>query len=189
MTYEEQQEYIRQLADLSDSESNVDEGQVNEEFIPQTAQHESSDVEDSENRIELENENNSDNESEGSADESSDANCLFEKDKTVRHRKPPKTGRVRKHNILREKSGPTKSTQMLSICETFKCMFSDVMCNIIIRETNQKANSVCAAYNAENPGNLAKVWKSFTPEEFEEYLGIIITAGVHHSKSEPTVDL
>ncbi|KAF2892975.1 hypothetical protein ILUMI_13196, partial [Ignelater luminosus] len=121
--------------------------------------------------------------------ESSDANCLFGKDKTVWHRRPPKTGRVRKHNILREKSGPTKSTQILSICETFKYIFSDVMCNVIIRETNRKANSVYAAYNAENPGNPAKVWKSLTPEEFEAYLGIIITAGVHQSKSEPTVDL
>ncbi|KAF2879851.1 hypothetical protein ILUMI_26308 [Ignelater luminosus] len=160
MTYEKQQEYIRQLANLSDSQSDVDEGQVDKEFIPQAAQHESSAVEDvfenSENRIELEDENSSDNESEGSADESSDANCLFGKDKTVWHRTPPKTGRVRKHNILREKSGPTKSTQMLSICETFKCIFSDVMCNIIIRETNRKANSVYAAYNVENLEILQK---------------------------------
>ncbi|KAF2899618.1 hypothetical protein ILUMI_06559 [Ignelater luminosus] len=107
ITYEEQQEYIRQLADLSDSKSDVDEGQVDAEFIPQAAQHESSDVEDvfedSENRIELEDEN--------------------------------------------------------------------------------------STYNAENPENPAKVWKSLTPEEFEAYLGIITTAGVHHSKSKPTVDL
>ncbi|KAF2902527.1 hypothetical protein ILUMI_03660 [Ignelater luminosus] len=193
MTYEEQQDYIRQLADLLDGESDVDESQVDKEFISQTAQRESSDVEDvfedSENRIGLEDENSSDDKSESSVDKSSNANCLFGKDKIVWHRTPPKTGRVRKHNLLHEKSGLAKLTQILSMRKTFKCIFSDVMCDIIIRETNQKANSVYAVYNAENPGNPAKVWKFLTPEEFETYLGIIITTGVNHSKSESTVDL
>ncbi|KAF2892281.1 hypothetical protein ILUMI_13896 [Ignelater luminosus] len=62
------------------------------------------------------------------------------------------------------------------------------MSNIIIRETNRKANSVYAACNAENPENPPKVWKFLIPEEFEAYLGIIISAGVHHSKSKPTAD-
>ena len=63
------------------------------------------------------------------------------------------------------------------------------MCNIIIRETNRKANSVFAASNMQHPNKTPRVWKPITSEEFDANLGILITAGVRHSNNENSKDL
>ncbi|KAF2893896.1 hypothetical protein ILUMI_12280 [Ignelater luminosus] len=86
------------------------------------------------------------------------------------------------HNIFRQRPGPVKSTETLSTHDVFKCIFSDVMCTIIIKETNRKAKSVYDKWNAERPEK--KTCRELTPEEFNRYLGILVTAGVRHSSSE-----
>ena len=64
-----------------------------------------------------------------------------------------------------------------------------MICDIIIRETNRKANNVFVASNIQNPNKAPRVWKPLTSDEFDAYLGILITAGVRHSNNENCKDL
>ena len=58
-------------------------------------------------------------------------------------RRSPNTTRTQSHNIIRHSyHGPVRSTQMRSALHIFKNIFTDVMYNVIIKETNRKANSV-----------------------------------------------
>lgn len=111
------------------------------------------------------------------------------KDNTVWKFAPPNNRQTLKQNLLRMKPGPAKTTQMLSVRETFKFIFDQVMCNIIIKETNRKSKCTLSQWNTENPDKPQKLWNDLTEEEFDGYLGILITAGVNHSCSEDIKEL
>ncbi|KAF2886429.1 hypothetical protein ILUMI_19743, partial [Ignelater luminosus] len=80
--------------------------------------------------------------------------------------------------------GPVKSTETLSARDVFKCIFSDAMCTIIIKEKSRKVKSVYDKWNAEHPDKPKKTWRELTPEEFDGYLEILVNATVRHSSSE-----
>lgn len=63
------------------------------------------------------------------------------------------------------------------------------MRDVIIIETNRKANSVFDAENVRRPNEPPKTWKPLSTEEFDEYLAVLITAGVHHSNKEHVTEL
>ena len=63
------------------------------------------------------------------------------------------------------------------------------MCNIIIKETNRKANSVYSEWNAQNPFKPPKIWKELTSIEFDAYLAILIECGRNHSNNRHTKEL
>lgn len=85
--------------------------------------------------------------------------------------------------------GPKEFTKEFSILETFNCIFNDEMRNIVITETNRKAKSVFDADNKLHPDKQPKTWKLLTTEEFNAYLSVLITAGVHHSNKEHVTEL
>lgn len=87
------------------------------------------------------------------------------------------------------KIGPKEFTKNLSILETFNCIFDDVMRNVVITETNRKAKIIFDAENERHPDKAPKDWKPLTTEEFNAYLGVLITAGVHHSNKEHVTEL
>ncbi|KAG4065245.1 hypothetical protein HA402_012687 [Bradysia odoriphaga] len=86
-------------------------------------------------------------------------------------------------------TGPKLSTKNLSIIDTFNCIFNDEMRNVVITETNRKAKSVFDAENESHPDKPLKIWKLLTTDEFNAYLGVLITSGVHHSNKEHVTEL
>lgn len=119
----------------------------------------------------------------------SPSGTLCGEDGTIWSRSPPPTFQVMSHTILREKRSSASSTRMLSARDTFKRIFSDEMCNIVIQETNRKANQLYMEYNNEHPEIEPKTWSTLTAVEFDAYLGVLITAGVRHSNDEHLRDL
>lgn len=110
---------------------------------------------------------------------------LYGKDETEWHPNPSTTKRsANKSSAAPSSVGPRPSTKNLSIRETFDCIFSDEMRNVIVSETNRKARSVFETENERQPNKPPKNWKPLTNEELDAYLGVLITAGVHHSNKE-----
>ena len=105
-------------------------------------------------------------------------------DGTIWSSQPTIRRKILAHNILRSsQSGPTRKTERLSIIKTFKLLMSDEMIDIIVRETNRKAQQI---YEREQVTNSAKsasmhTFKTLTTSEFEAYLGILLLAGVMRS--------
>lgn len=105
------------------------------------------------------------------------------RDGTVWLSRPPVHRRMLPHNICREGSGPHASTRNLSIKDTFKKIFSDEICSIIVRETNRKGREIIAEYNRTKAKHLKdKTWKPITLSELDTFLGLLIIAGVYHNK-------
>lgn len=83
--------------------------------------------------------------------EPSPANTFVAKDRTMWNQLPPSHHQTPSHNIVRQRSGPHRSTETLSIRDIFKCIFSDEMIDIILRHTNKKARKIYETYNSNNP--------------------------------------
>lgn len=108
---------------------------------------------------------------------------MTSRDGTVWMSRPPVHRRLLPHNICRERSGPHVSTRMLPKKDTFKKNFSEEMCCIIVRETNRKGREIVAKYNELKAAHLKeKSWTPLTLAELDTFLGILITAGVYHSR-------
>jgi len=89
-------------------------------------------------------------------------------------------GRFSKHNILREKAGPTKFAirEIDSISSSFLIYFREPLLKIIIQWTNEEG---CRVYNNE--------WKAIDIIELKRFFGILILIGVYRSKNEAVSDL
>ena len=59
---------------------------------------------------------------------------------------------VATHNIVRQRCGPNRNTNMLSNLDKLKLFFTPKMADIIIRHTNKKASSTNATCNEQNTG-------------------------------------
>ncbi|CAL1687546.1 unnamed protein product [Lasius platythorax] len=138
-----------------------------------------------------------DDDDEDSNDEDSDENeikipaegPLKAKDGTVWEQTVPVHHQTPAGSIIRKRSGPHRSTNTLSIRDTFRCFFSPEMIDVVLKCTNQKACAVYNEWNRKNPDKNQKVWKSVTSREFEAFLGILITAGANHSNTDHTTDM
>jgi len=87
----------------------------------------------------------------------------------------------RRHDILREASGPTRQA-LESGCgdspsRAFKVFMNTECMNIIVRHTNEEAHR-----HEEN-------WWDIDVEELYVFLGLLILAGVYHAKNEAVVQL
>ena len=69
------------------------------------------------------------------------------KDGTKWAETPTSEHQVARYNIVRQRCGPNRNTNMLSNFDTFKLFFTPEMPDIIIRHTNKKASSIHAIYN------------------------------------------
>lgn len=203
MTYEQQVNYLEKLgAAVSDSESDSDNEHVqdsDDDWLPPSLpannhKKDESDIEDvfldSDKEIEVADEDENSDDDLSGVQACNEEQSLRSKDGSIWKSNPcVSSTQTLAHNVLRQKSGPVKATSSLSIRETFGRFFTTEMCYIVIRETNRKAKSVYAEWNNEHPNSTPKSWKNITPEEFDGYLGILVTTGVRHSKKENLRDL
>lgn len=101
---------------------------------------------------------------------------------------PPHEHQTGVRNVLRQRSGPHRSTETLSISETFKKIFTENMVAIIVRHTNQKASSTYANYNADHP-HSQRQWKPVTIPEIYSFIAVLICAGANNSNTDHTFDM
>lgn len=116
------------------------------------------------------------------------ATSYIAKDKTVWNKNPDTENRTGVRNILRQVSGPHRSTEMLSIAETFKKFFTPDMISLMIRYTNIKASQVFAVHNNLHPEKRHE-WKPVTEQEMYAFVGLLLFAGVTSSNGDDLKDL
>ncbi|KAF2905777.1 hypothetical protein ILUMI_00399, partial [Ignelater luminosus] len=96
----------------------------------------------------------------------SDRRVLRGKDNTVWKSQAPASRQTLQHNIPRQRPGSVKSIETLFARDVFK-----------------KAKSVYDKWNAKYSDKPKKLWCEHTPEKFDGYLGILVTAGVRYSRT------
>lgn len=75
------------------------------------------------------------------------------------------------------------------MCDTFKCIFTPEIVDIIVRHTNKKARSVYQDYNKKNPTKQPLCWKDLTATEFYAFMRILIASGANNSNTDHVFDL
>ncbi|CAB3221176.1 unnamed protein product [Arctia plantaginis] len=209
----ERKAYLKKLLGENDSDSSAPSDSDDEDWIPantarrhQIANHEDNsehdEPEDSEDTGEIA-EGNSEVEEEVENSESEEddeevetaepegrgarepSGSFIAKDKTVWSKTPLTQHQTAAHNIVRQRSGPHRSTEMLSISETFKKIFTYEMVDIIVRHTNK---ATYQHYNADHPDSPHQ-WKPITIPETYSFFGILICAGANNSNMDHTFDM
>ena len=110
------------------------------------------------------------------------------KDNTVWQKNPPSQHQTAIHNIVRQRAGPHRSTDTLTISDTFKKIFPIEIINIIVRHTNKKASVMYEEYNAQNRGKTL-TWTAVTSSEMYAFLGVLICAVANNSNTDHTTDM
>ncbi|CAB3232002.1 unnamed protein product [Arctia plantaginis] len=212
----ERNAYLKKLLGENDSDSSAPSDSDDEDWIPantarrhQIANHEDNsehdEPEDSEDTGEIA-EGNSEVEEEVENSESEEddeevetaepegrgarepSGSFIAKDKTLWSKTPLTQHQTTAHNIVRQRSGPHRSTKMLSISETFKKIFTYEMVDIIVRHTNKKAEATYQHYNADHPDSPHQ-WKPITIPKTYSFFGILICAGANNSNMDHTFDM
>lgn len=116
------------------------------------------------------------------------ATTYIAKDKTVWRKDPVPENRPGSRNILRQASGPDRSTQMLSMSDTLKKIITPDMIILIARYTNIKALQCYAAHNNLHPEKQHQ-WTPVTEQEIYAFIGILLFAGVTNSNTDDLKDL
>ena len=73
------------------------------------------------------------------------------KDNTIWLKNAPNLHQTPSRNIIRQRAGPHRITEMLSISDTFKKIMTMEMVDIIVRCTNKKAEAFYQEYNVNIP--------------------------------------
>ena len=110
------------------------------------------------------------------------------KDKTIWSKTPPEVHQTASHNVLRQRRGPCRSTDTLSVGDTFKKIITVEMVDLIVRCTNKKAKTVYDNYNSNNP-NSNRSWRPVTTQEMYAFIGILICSGVNNSNTDHTSEM
>lgn len=122
--------------------------------------------------------NSTDTGEESDADIDQGENILA-KDGTVWSKNKPKISKRLARNILAKKPGRTNySLNFTTKAEVFKLLFSDDIIEIVIRETNNRAQSV-----------LGENWNPVTKEELFAFIGLLLIAGCFKANHEPILEL
>ncbi|XP_017489384.1 PREDICTED: piggyBac transposable element-derived protein 3-like [Rhagoletis zephyria] len=111
------------------------------------------------------------------------------RDGTEWMKEPNVSRQVLRQNIIRNRSGPARCTEMLSIEQTFKCFMNVEMADIIMRHTNKLAKETYNAYNNAHPNTTPKSWTPVSITELYAFFGILIMTGANHSNGEHVRDL
>ncbi|KAF2894408.1 hypothetical protein ILUMI_11765 [Ignelater luminosus] len=87
-------------------------------------------------------------------------------------------------NVMCQKGGAAVFSSLFSAKETFKSIMSNEICDIILRETNQKGRKITEDCNNKlvqkhkaSKRPPPKVFKSFTEEKLDTFSGILLAAG------------
>lgn len=147
-------------------------------------------MEDREDEAELDEDDNESTESVAASNEPSQSTITFiAKDKTIWSKTSPIQHQIPTHNILRQRSGPHRSTETLSISETFKRVFTAEMVDLIVRHTNKKASTVYEIYNEKNPTKKQLIWTNLILQEFYAFLRILIMSGTNNSNTVHSLEM
>ena len=88
---------------------------------------------------------------------------------------------------MRQRSGPSKSTETLSISDIFLKIFTVEMADIVTRHTNKKAFSVYSSLNLNSDSK--REWKPVTVQEIYSFMAILICSGVNNSNTDHVSDM
>lgn len=194
--------YIKRLFGDSTEESEVEDDSEDEDWLPAVVAREPpSDVGTAGETSEGEGKSGTESDECESESESEDqaadtpvardvenTSTYVTKDKTVWNKTPPQVHQTPSHNVLRQRSGPHRSTETLSIRDTFTKIITVEMVDLIVRCTNKKANKVYDHYNVMNP-NSQRSWKPVTSQEMYAFFGILICSGVNNSNIDHTSEM
>ncbi|XP_050338292.1 piggyBac transposable element-derived protein 4-like [Bactrocera neohumeralis] len=111
------------------------------------------------------------------------------RDGTEWMKEPNVSRQVLRQNIIRERSGPARCTEMLSIEQTFKCFMNVEMADKIMRHTNKLAKETYNAYKNAHPNTTPKSWTLVSITELYTFFGILFMTGANHSNGEHVRDL
>lgn len=194
MCYEDQQAYFeRVLKELDSGSSDSDDNEVSEgENMPPNVNCPRSQEPTIPHDIEIDNtESESDLDDIVGTEEDQDGGVTMEKsddffickDGSKWYKKPPPLNREGAHNIFRDRVfvGPKPATKHLSEVDTFYCIMSVPIQDIICRNTNQKAEKEYNKWNAENPGKNPLKWQLLTEEELSAFIGILFVMGTQRA--------
>lgn len=197
LSYEEQQLYFQRMVESLDSDVEDPEGDVekysddDEDMIPTVVNETNDTIElQSQNEVELNDYTDSENEVENidsdddyEITESENTEQYTSKDGTKWYKNPPPLHRQGEHNIFCDKLfvGPNPATRNLSEVDTFACIMSASILDIICRHTNKKAVSAYDKWNSEHPDNKPLKLKPTNEEELSAYLGILLTMSCQRS--------
>lgn len=123
---------------------------------------------------------------------------MVSKDGITWQENPLSASQTPRRNILRQKQGTARFTKCLTAKETFKSIFSNEMCDIILRESNRKLKKIETDYQEKfaekypdvNSRPVVKTsFDPFTEEELDAFLGILIVSGLHRLNKEPASEM
>lgn len=192
--------YLNRLLGECDEDSELDGDDEDEDWLPAEAiaeppldtgtPSETSESERDEGTAESESGSESEDEgtsADGEAGRETE-NAYISKDKTIWTKMPPQVHQTPSHNILRQRSGPHRSTETLSIGHTFKRIIPVDIIDIIVQHTNNKASTVYADYNAKNPDSQ-RLWNPVPVKEMYPFIAVLISAGVNNSNVDHTTEM
>ncbi|KAF2890055.1 hypothetical protein ILUMI_16118 [Ignelater luminosus] len=160
-----------------------------DEYISEPAdiEYEKSDVE-KEPAIEQEEEYDSD---ESDEEEPEPTQSAVGKDGTQWRDTPYPQAQTVSRNVMPQKGGATAFSALFTAKETFKSIMSNKIYDIILKETYRKGRKVAKDYNIKLVQKYKafkrpppKIFKPFTEEELDAFLGIPLAACVHKSNKE-----
>lgn len=131
----------------------------------------------------LEDDSNAENSSTDTGEESDDdknqGENILGKDGTLWNKQKPKSCRRLARNILTKMPGRTNySSNFTTKAEAFKLFFSNEIMDIVIRETNNRAQSI-----------LGDNWNPLNKEELYAFIGLLLIAGCFKANHEPILEL
>lgn len=91
---------------------------------------------------------------------------------------------MKSHNVLRtRRCGPLPGT-IANPVTIFREILSPEIVEIVVRETNRRAEQSIANWNAKNP-SCAQIWAPTCAEEMYAFFGMLLFAGLWGSNSQP----
>ncbi|XP_039953268.1 piggyBac transposable element-derived protein 4-like [Bactrocera tryoni] len=171
--FDSEDEEENQINDIEIADDDAEVSQSATEVLPDYADYEDDEEEEVEENNEL----------------PASAEKFVARDGTEWMIEPNVSRQVLRQNIIRERSGPVRCTEMLSIEQTFECFMNVEMADIIMRHTNKLAKETYNAYNNAHPNTTPKSWTPVSITELYAFFGILIMTGANHSNGEHVRDL
>ncbi|KRX26647.1 PiggyBac transposable element-derived protein 4 [Trichinella nelsoni] len=101
----------------------------------------------------------------------------------------PSATQTRSHNIVREMSAVLRTASGIQCPgDAIKLLITPAMVNVIVQNTNKKAEKVRKEWNEKHP-DAPKMWKPTDEEEIYAFIGLLLISGVFKSSDESVSDL
>ncbi|KRZ47793.1 PiggyBac transposable element-derived protein 4 [Trichinella nativa] len=101
----------------------------------------------------------------------------------------PSATQTRSHNIVRQMCAVfTTASGIQCPGDAIKLLITPAMVNVIVQNTNKKAEKVRREWNEKNP-DAPKMWKPTDEEEIYAFIGLLLISGVFQSSDESVSDL